>query len=279
MTQRVNKQIGVLATIEPECHFVQVGRKMLRADLVPASHDAAFEKRESGFHRVSVDVSVNVNLITMANGLVSQTMNPRADHRLWIRGKFVSDHHVHIGTNILLDVLCQCSRLNIARMKETEIAATLPNANHNFFIVVWGVPSLAAALLSADISFVHLDSTIKHGPFYLAHGSTNPMAEIPRGFVGAAIETPNGTFELVSTHSLLGFAKQQDSHEPYRQRQMGVVEDRARSYRKLITALAARELLAGINPPYIAIAAPWALSAFGPPKPGKNLSAILIGGK
>jgi len=48
MTQSVNKQIGILATIEAERHLIQVGREMLGAYLVPRSHDAALQQREGG---------------------------------------------------------------------------------------------------------------------------------------------------------------------------------------------------------------------------------------
>src|SRR6266853_240642 len=57
MTQSINKQIRTIAAIEPESHFVQVGREMLGADLVPASDDAALEQRESGFDGVRRNAS------------------------------------------------------------------------------------------------------------------------------------------------------------------------------------------------------------------------------
>ena len=52
MAQGIQKQIGILPTIEAEAHLVQVGGEMLGANLVPRSHDAALQKREGGFHGV-----------------------------------------------------------------------------------------------------------------------------------------------------------------------------------------------------------------------------------
>ena len=52
MAQRINEQIGALATIEPEGHFVQVGREMFGADLVPTADDSALQKREGRFPSV-----------------------------------------------------------------------------------------------------------------------------------------------------------------------------------------------------------------------------------
>jgi hypothetical protein len=45
MTQGIQKQIGVLPAIETEGHCAPIGRKMLRANLVPCAHDAALQKR------------------------------------------------------------------------------------------------------------------------------------------------------------------------------------------------------------------------------------------
>ena len=47
MAQSIDKQIGALAAIEPERHFVQVRLQVFRADLVPRSDDAALQERES----------------------------------------------------------------------------------------------------------------------------------------------------------------------------------------------------------------------------------------
>ena len=56
MTQSIDEQIGLLAAIETEAHFIKVGCKMFRANPVPRTHDAAFKKRESRFDGVGMNV-------------------------------------------------------------------------------------------------------------------------------------------------------------------------------------------------------------------------------
>ncbi len=70
MTQSVDKQIGILAAIEPESHFVQISREMLCGDAMPRSDDAALEQRERGFNGVRMNLAVNVNLRFVLNRLV-----------------------------------------------------------------------------------------------------------------------------------------------------------------------------------------------------------------
>ena len=58
MTQRINEQIGAFPAIESERHLVQVGGKMFGADLVPRSHDAAFESEKADSTVLVVNVAV-----------------------------------------------------------------------------------------------------------------------------------------------------------------------------------------------------------------------------
>lgn len=48
------------ANVEPERHFFEVGLEMLRAQFMPATAQAAFEKRKRGFNRVGVGIAANV---------------------------------------------------------------------------------------------------------------------------------------------------------------------------------------------------------------------------
>ena len=62
LEHRVAEQIRILAVVKPEAHFIKVGRKMLRGDFMPRSHNAALEQREGRFHGVGVNVAVGVVL-------------------------------------------------------------------------------------------------------------------------------------------------------------------------------------------------------------------------
>src|SRR5689334_8534361 len=181
MTQSIQEEIGILPTIEPEGHLFQVCRQMLCADLVPSPHNAALQKRECGFNSVGMNVPVNVNLVTMANGFVLSAFYASGDHCFWISWKLIGHHHFNVGADVFLDVLRQCARFNITGVKESQIATALTQSDHNFLVVVGPIPPFTLAPFAApNISFVHFYSTVQHGPLCLFHGSTNAMAEIPR---------------------------------------------------------------------------------------------------
>ena len=60
------------------------------------------------------------------------------------------------------------------------------------------------------------------------------MAEIPSGFVGAVVKSPDSTLQLVSTHTLLGFAEQEHGNKPNGQGQVSVMENCVAGHRELI---------------------------------------------
>lgn len=196
MAQGVQEQRGRLPAIEAKRHFVQVGREMFCADLVPASHDAAFEERERRFNGVCVNVANGINARLVFDRLVLCGESSFL-HRTRIRGKFVGDHYLNILADVLSDVLRQRAGLRIRGMEEAQIAAALPNADYDFFR---GAASrLATAWRSAaDIGFIHFDSAVHHGPIYFLHGGTNTVTEIPCSLVADA----NGSLDLVSRDPL-----------------------------------------------------------------------------
>lgn len=72
----------------------------------------------------------------MLNRLVPRTMYASLNHGLGVSWQFVSDDHIHIFANMLLDVFRQCSRLGVFRMKESKFPGTLTDTNHNLFVLV-----------------------------------------------------------------------------------------------------------------------------------------------
>jgi hypothetical protein len=114
----------------------------------------------------------------------------------------------------------------------------------------------------------HFDSTVKHWLIYFLHSCTDAMEQVP---CGPSVLTPDRSLELACAHALLGLYEQQDGHKPDRQGQVGIVEYGSGGNGELVTALAARELLARVNPPNIPVAATRAFNAFGPAQAGENL--------
>ena len=104
------------------------------------------------------------------------------------------------------------------------------------------------------------------------------MAEIPRRFVRTLVQAPNRPLELMCAHSLFSFAKQQSSHEPFRQRQMGIMEDRASGNGELIIAFGAIEqLVAGNEPDNFLNMATWAFGTVRPAQSFKQFTALVVG--
>lgn len=61
---------GFFPIVETPCHLVQIGCKMLRADLMPRTHDAAREQAESGLYAICVKVSDNILLRAMVHNFL-----------------------------------------------------------------------------------------------------------------------------------------------------------------------------------------------------------------
>src|ERR1700722_9023932 len=234
MTQRINKQIGAFPAIEAESHFVQIRGEMLRANFVPASDDSPLEKRECGLDCVSRDTRAifisRIFLGTVIHGFMFEVTN-----RCFVSLPFVGHNHFHILADILADVFGKSSCTGICSMKESQITTTLPDADDGFLSFHRSLDA-TSTLATADIGFVHFDSTVKHRLIYFFHSRTNAMTEIPRGFVGAFVFSPDRPLELHRAHAFLGFADQQHGNEPDRQRKMRIVEDRTASGGELVFA-------------------------------------------
>jgi|ERR1700721_505255 len=241
MAQGIQEQSLTLPAIKPELHLLEVGGEMFRADLVPRSDDAALQERERRFNGVSVNVAINVMTSAVIDGLMALTSEASFVHRKRICGEVVGDNHFYFGTDVVFDVLRESSRLRIVRVEESQFAVTLTKADHDFFV---SPPSATFTVsLSADIGFVHLNSTVQHWAVNFFHGCSDAMAEIPCGLVGAFVLAPDCPLELVGAHAFLRFAEQESCEKPLLQRQMGVVEDRASRDGELIVAVLAVEEL------------------------------------
>jgi len=274
MTQGVKEKIGSFPSIEPKGHFVQIGREMLGADLVPRSNDSALQQRERGFDGVGMNVAVNIMTAAVIDSFVALASDAGFLHRKRVGAVIVRDHDLYISAHVLADVLRQRARLGIFGVKESQITVSLSKADHDLFVPSPSAPN--TALLAADIGFVHFDSTVKHGLFYFLHRSTDAMTEIPRRLVGAFVLAPDCAFELMGTHAFLCFAKQQHSEKPLLQWQMGIVEDRASHDGELVvTTFAVEQLLFGFQFHGRHLAAR-AFNSTGPAQPDEQLAAFFV---
>ena len=278
MTQSVQEQVRILPAIKSEGHFFQVGREVLCADFVPCSHNAALQKRECGFNGVGVNVAHNVDVTAVLYGLVSCSRNSSSFHGEGIRGEIICENYIDILANIFSNELRNRSSLDIASMEHAKLAVTLTDSNYDF---LFGSTSCESIFLGTrlsfapDIGFVYLDLAVEHGLLRFDHCGTDAMAEIPRGLI-----TPEAqrSLNLASRHSLFGFAKKQSSEKPCRERQMGIVENCASRYAKLIFAVRAFKFALREKARDCSALAAWARDALRPAQTLQLLAALIFRG-
>ena len=237
MTQSIEEQIGTLATVKTELHFIQVCGKVLRAYPVPRPDDAALQQGECRLYGICVNVGAKSDVFLSA---MIDSFMPDASDCFSIRWEFVGDDNVHVLGDIFLNVPRQRASLRVFGVEETYFAAALADADNNRFIS--GGPSTAnATLLAAHVGFVHLDSSVQHWGVKFHHCTTDAMTEIPCGFVADSQHPLN----LVGRHSLARLTDQVGSYKPFEQGEMGVMEDGASGNTELIVTLFAVQELGG----------------------------------
>lgn len=268
MAQGVEKKRVRLATIKTKSHFVQVGLQMLRGNLMPSSHDTAFQQRERRLGCIGMDFPVNVNLVLVLDRLMFSSVDSSFDHCLGVSSPLVSNDYVYIGADIFFDIVRQCAALNILSVEETKIAAALADADNYFF----ALSAKFTGAFPADEGFIHLDCARQHRLFRLRHRRSNAMTEIPRCFVG----NPQRALNLVCADSFTGLAEQKHNQEPRLQRQMRVVKNGVAENAELILAMSALMLLLGAYVGYGCALATWAFNTHRPTKPLKQFPATGI---
>jgi len=241
MAQSVNKQIGTLAAVETERHFVQVGLQVLGTDFVPRSNDAAFQKRECRFHGIRMDFATSVFLDRVIDLLVG-SCDVGFPHSRAVDVEIIRHNHINIGADVFLNVLCQRSTLDILSVEEAESAATLPDANDNLFVGSTSALGYAfAASATADIGLIHFNGSVQHWALRFDHSATDAVTEIPSGFV-ADTQHP---LDLIGRHTLARLANQMGGNKPLEQGQVRVMEDRASGNAELVVTLFAVQELGG----------------------------------
>jgi len=99
---------------------------------MPRSHNAALQEREGGFNGVRVDVTFDEDALPMLNRFVLGIMHASPLHGEGVGHEFICHNHVNIVTDVLFDVLGECSSLHILSMEEAQITAALAKADHRF---------------------------------------------------------------------------------------------------------------------------------------------------
>ena len=252
---------------------------MLRTDSVPCSHNAALQERECGFDGVCVNVTHNVNVAAVLNGLVSCSRNFSSFHGEGIRGEIIRENYIYILANILSDELCNGSGFNICGMEHAKFAIALTDTDYDFLFGSASGESIFLGTrlsLAADIGFIYLDLDVEHRLVDFHHRCADSVAEIPCCPIASDSER---ALHLASGHAFLGLAEKQDGDEPFIQRQMAVIENRSGCNSELVVAVfAVEQLLFGLKL-YDWHFAAQTLRAFGPAQSDEQLAAFRISRK
>lgn len=240
---------------------------MLWADPMPRSNDAALQKGESGFNGIGVNISHDIDVSAVVDRLVGNASNFRG---IGIRSEVIGDNYIHIGLDILSDVLRESSCFHVISVKQSQIAIALANSDHDFFVIVLSRMTLADSS-TANVRFIHLNGASQFPLSRFFHRGPDSMAEIPCSLVAADSKR---SLNLTRGDALLGFAEKQGRHQPLFKRQMRVIEDRARRHGKLIvTALAVEQLLVSLKFYSRVVAAP-AMRAIRPAQAAEQFAAL-----
>jgi len=245
---------------------------MLRTDFVPRSHNAAFEKGERILHGIGVNPPLHVSFLVPNRPMLSGEVT---FHGKGVGRELIGYEHFNIIGNISFDKGTQSFGGDIFGLKEPEFPAALPDSEHDL-LGGFGFRHRNAVLAPSKIGFVHFHDAVQFPLLAFHHRGTNPMAEIPCGFVGNA----QGPLDLIGGHAFAGFADKQNRHEPSGQRKVRILEYRTDRNAELVVACTAvQEVGVGGKPHNFLSLATGAHWTFRPAQPLKQFAASFVGRK
>jgi|SRR5579863_3895413 len=204
---------------------------MLRADFMPRSENTALQEREGRLNSIGMNVAIHVDAKAVSNCLVPMPTKTKPPRCAAILAKIISHKDFHVVRDVLSDVLFESTGANVVRMKETQLAATLPNSDNDFFAV--RSASALPVCATANVRFVHLDDAAELRLVDFGHCGPNAMTEIPRGLVRLDSKR---TLNLAGGHAFLCFTEKECSEKPRHKWQVRIVEDRVHGHAELVAA-------------------------------------------
>ena len=187
MTKCIEKQVGIMAAVKPESHFVKVGCKVLRANLVPCSHDSSLQERKGAFDCVGVNGAIrhaDVFIAPMIDGLmVSEQQRQDVEVRSAVGedARFAGDVLAE-NRNKRFDMEAICNHADGA-------SALAINQRQHAILVRRAELGLRSERIAPNVGFVDFDSATAatHGrEAFATHRFADAVSHEPRGLVGHA---------------------------------------------------------------------------------------------
>ncbi len=261
------EDVHVFPVVIAELKLGNVQRHIFGANLVIGAHDTTLKQRPKTINRLSVDRSNNIFTIGVPNDAVRIFFAERVIGPRVIRG----DQTDFVG-NGFADETEQ--RFTVAMFDYTsdDIAFALHCTDDGDFTGAGAAGAstplvpMFVAVFATDVGFVNLNNAAQFVRLVLTEASTNAVAHIERGFVGAETHEP---LYLERAHSLFAREHKVDDPEPIAERLIRVLEDRPLDDRE---AIAARLGAFGALPVegtigdriHVNVATTGAVDAFGP---------------
>jgi hypothetical protein len=244
---------------------------MLRAQFVPATTQTAFEQRECGFDAIRVGIASHVIPDSMLDHFVLKS------HALCDAGiqiEFVGEQNFDILSKIIAHELFNRLRRDVLGVEQAEFAIALADADNRALL---GSTSTSGQSLpaTANVSFINFDFSVEHWFVRRGHCCPDSVAEIPCCLVADS----EGALYLAGGHTLFRLTEKQRCHEPLREWEMAIVENRASRHRKLIVAALAVEKFALCPKLNSAHLAARAFNASRPAQAAKQFTASFVSRK
>jgi len=228
LDERIAEEILILSVVETPCHLLQVGWEMLYRDFMPCAYNAALEERECrldcvrGHAQAAFVPNVFLFRVIHLAMLAVKLRSVEVVELGFVRHDDI-DRLVYVAGDNLIDLVL----IQVRGGDEMEMPATLTDAHHRLMLL----PLVRVLRVTADVHLVNLNRALEF-VFGLFHCLADAMAEIPRSLVRSA----DHALDLIRRNPLARFGKQIRNEEPFSERQMRVVKDRAYSHGELVFA-------------------------------------------
>ena len=276
-----SERIVYVSCVVTELEFIDVQRQIGSADLVEIADDAALDERPETFDVLSMNRTDDI----VAFGVVDDFMRI-AWRQTAITKPLIGYQQGHfLGYGLAYKAL-QGSAIDALNYASGNFALAADRANDWSFA---GPDTTCSATLE-PLALVAVLGEAAHESFidlYLAeqlafgavlHCDADAMAHIPSRFVGAG---PDHPVDLMGAHALFRVVHQEGDLEPLDKRVFRVLEDGpgddGEAIAVLVAALAKPMEGAGLNLPYLRIAASRAMDTIGPTTLGEKCLAVFFG--
>jgi len=264
---RVTEHEIVAAVVVSEGRFVEVGRKMLGAELMVGANDRPLKQAPDALNGVGVNLPMNPLVPSVVDRLVLRVLVPNA----LVAGPFVRVDFPHLAVDVVLDEAPKGLVASVRNNLHTDAAPALCGSDYDHLAFATATSDTAAP--TSDERLINLNDVeqAKSRPLWF-HRGADAMAEIPSGLI-ADLEHP---LELVGRDSLLGLAHHVDRKEPLPERELGIVKDGPDADAELVATSVTIELTARHDPGNLRRLATWAANAIRPAKMLKVLMALIL---